>query len=223
METIAELQTIIVGGEDPGRTLVVLLHGYSMTAQDLAPFGRSLGLPARFLFPQGPLPAVPAGRAWWPIDREARAARQAQGPRDLSDLMPQGLPRAREQFARYIDACRERFRPERLVVGGFSQGGMLACDWLLHGAAPVDALLLMSASQLNAGAWQLQRGRIADLPVFISHGQTDADLSFAAGERLRDFARDAGARVTWTPFAGGHELPLTVWRAVRKFLQPIVV
>lgn len=223
METIAELQTLIAGADGPGRTLVVLLHGYSMTAEDLAPFGRSLGLPGVFLFPQGPLPAVPAGRAWWSIDLEARAARQAQGPRDLSDLIPQGLPHARAQFARYIDSCRERFRPERLVVGGFSQGGMLACDWLLHCAAPVDALLLMSASQVNAAAWQLQRRRMVDLPVFISHGQADADLSFAAGERLRDFALDAGARVTWTPFAGGHELPLTVWRAVRKFLQPLVV
>jgi phospholipase/carboxylesterase len=223
MEAIAELDTIVVGAEVPRRTLVVLLHGYAMTADDLAPFGRSLGIPALFLFPQGPLAAVPGGRAWWPIDAAARAARQVGGPRDLTDVVPRGLAVAREQLARYIASCRERYRPERLVVGGFSQGGMLACDWLLHCAPPLDALLLMSASRVNAAAWRVQRSRIGNLPVFVSHGRADADLSFAAGEQLRDFALDAGARVTWTPFDGGHELPLTVWRSVRKFLRPIVV
>jgi predicted esterase len=52
----------------------------------------------------------------------------------------------------------------------------------------------------------------------MSHGATDADLSLAAGTRLRDCLCEAGARVDWVSFDDGHEIPLVVWRAFRKLL-----
>ena len=57
------------------------------------------------------------------------------------------------------------------------------------------------------------------LPIFISHGRDDQDVSFAAGERLRDTLIEAGAIVTWVEFAGGHIIPLQVWRELKKFLN----
>jgi len=45
-----------------------------------------------------------------------------------------------------------------------------------------------------------QSERLNQLPAYISHGQHDADLAFKAGEGLRKFLVEAGARVTWTPF-----------------------
>ena len=40
-----------------------------------------------------------------------------------------------------------------------------------------------------------------------------------AGERLRDHLQASGATVTWVSFEGGHEIPLVVWRALKRFLQ----
>jgi phospholipase/carboxylesterase len=54
--------------------------------------------------------------------------------------------------------------------------------------------------------------------VLVAHGTRDEELAFNAGELLADFARSGGARVTWLPFDGGHEIPLVVWRALRKFV-----
>jgi phospholipase/carboxylesterase len=54
--------------------------------------------------------------------------------------------------------------------------------------------------------------------VLISHGRADSDLAFAAGESLRDCLTTAGAATTWVPFDQGHEVPLVVWRRLRKFL-----
>ena len=99
---------------------------------------------------------------------------------------------------------------------------MLSLDWVLRGSRPVDSLVLLSASRLAARDWQSHRGRLRDLPVFVSHGEADQDLSFAAGERLRDFVLESGARVSWVPFAGGHEIPLVVWRGLRKFLAALL-
>lgn len=202
---------------------VVLLHGYDMDADDLAPFGSSLALPLPFFFPRGPHTAAsPGRRAWWPIDSEARAKRAQNGGGDLSGVHPPELPAARRRLTSAVQAICAEFSLDRIVLGGFSQGGMLACDVTLHGELPVAGLVLLSASRLALADWTPHLPRLSDMPVFVSHGTHDSDLAFHAGEGLRDLAMSAGARTTWVPFDGGHEIPLPVWRSLRRFLKEIV-
>ena len=77
------------------RMVVVMLHGYAMSAADLSPFAHSLGVSAVFYVPEAPLAAVPVGRAWWPMDQERRRLALAAGPRDLAEEQPTGAPAAR--------------------------------------------------------------------------------------------------------------------------------
>lgn len=218
---IAGLRTTAVGSPEASLTLV-LLHGYAMGPADLSPFAHSLGVPAFFLFPQAPLSSPKGGYAWWGVDEEAREVAIAAGPRDLTDEHPQGLPAARLQLGKFLDAVATEYKPGRTVIGGFSQGGMLALDWVLRSARSADGLVLLSSSRIALDEWLPQRDRLQNLPVFVSHGANDRDLSFAAGERLRDFVLESEAPVTWAPFDGGHEIPLTVWRALRKFLNALL-
>ncbi len=220
---IAGLRTTAVGDPKAPLTLV-LLHGWAMRPSDLSPFAHSIGIPAYFLLPQGPLESPEGGHAWWEVDVEARAAALAAGPRDLANEYPRGLEATREQFGRFLAAVTAEVKPARTVIGGFSQGGMLALDWVLRGNQPVDALALLSTSRLALKDWEPRRARLKNLPVFLSHGATDRDLAFATGERLRDFLLESAARLTWTPFEGGHEIPLVVWRGLRKFLAaPVTI
>jgi len=212
--TIAGLRTIAVG--DPSASVVVVvLHGRMMEAADLAPFAHSLGVPAYYLFPDAPLVAQPRGRTWWPVDSEARARAIATGPLDLHAMDPEGRVTARTKLRAICDTAGGR----RLGLVGFSQGGMLAMDYVLHDHPRPDALALLSSSRIAYTEWQPRLGRLVDLPVLVAHGHTDAELAFAAGERLRDAATAGGAVVTWLPFDGGHEIPLVVWRALRKLLR----
>ena len=219
---IAGLRTTAVGNPDAPLTLV-LLHGYAMQPADLAPFAHSIGIPAYFLLPQGPVSSPNGGHAWWEVDLEARESALSVGPRDLANDHPNGLAAARRQFGQFLEAVTAEVKPCRtasrtIIIGGFSQGGMLALDWVLRGNQRVDGLALLSTSRLALSEWQPQRERLRGLPVFLSHGATDRDLAFAAGERLRDFLLESAAHLTWTPFEGGHEIPLVVWRGLRKFL-----
>lgn len=218
---VAGLTTTTIGPADPALT-VVLLHGYSMEATDLAPFAHSIGVPALFLFPQGPVVSPSRGHAWWDVAEEARSVALSQGPRDLAGQYPPGLPAAREQLASFLDAVNKLFKAPRLVVGGFSQGGMLAADWVLHSASRVDGLVLLSASRLAVREWRPLGERLRGLPVFLSHGRLDADLAFSAGKNLCDFMLASGAQVTWVPFDGGHEIPLVAWRGLRNFLNTLL-
>jgi phospholipase/carboxylesterase len=202
--------------------VVVLLHGFQMSPADLSPFAHSLQAPAWFLFPEAPLAAQPRGRAWWHIDAEARGRALAGGPRDFAVQHPPDLPAARERLRAFLAALAPSVGARPLVLGGFSQGGMLACDTVLRAgveALGISALALLSASRIAFDEWEgLPAERLRGLPVLVSHGELDDDLAFSAGERLRDFLVSAGADVAWVPFPQGHEIPLVVWRRLRKLL-----
>jgi phospholipase/carboxylesterase len=193
----------------------MLLHGFGMRATDLSPFASSIGLRARFLFPEGPVATEGGGHAWWSLDVARRQAQMALGPRDLSDERPAGLPAARATLAALVAGVSG----PALVLGGFSQGAMLCCDFVLRGAAALPAaLVLLSPAPLGLAEWEPLLPRVRALPVFVSHGRSDPDLDFAAAERLQAALTAAGARVTWVPFDGGHEIPFPVWRALKIFL-----
>ena len=213
------LRTTLVEPSGTADCTVVLLHGYAMTPDDLVPFARSLRLPVLFAFPEGPLPAEPGGRAWWAIDAAARAASLEYGPRDLKAEYPAGRAVARSRLRGMLSALRARGGDTPLVLGGFSQGAMLACDHAIMDGARIDGLIAMSASRIAIDDWLPSIGRLSGLPAFVSHGREDGDLAFGAGEGLRDTLVAARAAVTWVPFDGGHGIPLVVWRELRKFLR----
>jgi phospholipase/carboxylesterase len=214
------LRTVAVGEAEAAGVVVVLLPGFQMSPADLSPFAHSLRAPAWFLFPEAPLVAERRGRAWWHIDAKQREDALTAGPRDFAGQHPPDLPAARDHLRAFLDAVRLRAGARPLVLGGFSQGGMLACDSVLRADLGLRALALLSASRICFDEWGplAAQGRLRGLPVLISHGELDDDLAFSAGEGLRDFLIGAGAAVEWVPFAQGHEIPLVVWRRLRKLL-----
>jgi phospholipase/carboxylesterase len=218
---LAGLRTVMVAPEHPRSLIVVMLHGYAMSPADLSPFAHSLGLAARMLVPEGPLAAIPVGRAWWEIDPEERTLSLDAGPRDLHTEHPPGAAAARAQLLAFLADVRQRWGEGPIALVGFSQGGMLACDALLRDQPTIAGLALLSASRMGGDEWLPLAHRLSGIPVFVSHGKRDQDLAFAAGEALHDFVVLGGANVTWIPHEHGHEIPLVVWRGLRKFLSAL--
>lgn len=217
---MTHMPTVLIGEKSSVELGIVMLHGYAMQPEDLSPFAYSLGVPGRYLFPRGPWPVPGGGFGWWPVDEERRSASLAVGPRDLAGEHPAARAPARSALAGLLKELREG-SVQRLVVAGFSQGGMLACDTLLHEEVRVDGLALLSSSRLAIAEWHQQRDRLAGLPVMVAHGSQDTDLAFSAGQALHDWLRDSGACTRWVPFDGGHQIPLPVWREFRKFVRNI--
>lgn len=214
------------GGDGPA---VVLLHGYGAPGTDLVPLWRELQAPAgtRFVFPEGPVAlsgpmAPPGGRAWWNLDLERiLRATLAGGTRVLHDETPPGLVEARALVTELLDALERDWKvpPERLVLGGFSQGAMLSCDLALRSERPLAGLVLMSGTIIAAREWASLYVRRRGLKTLLSHGREDPMLPFSAAEELRDQLTQAGVDVRWVPFHGGHGIGDAVLGALGELLS----
>jgi phospholipase/carboxylesterase len=204
------------------RVGVLLLHGLDMAPAQLARLVRSLKLPALVALPSGPIERVGGHRAWWPVDDVARAARLLSGPSDLHDSHPPGRDRARDAVHVAAQALRERAPGLPLVVAGFSQGAMLALDCVFQAPSlDVDALALWSASRLAFSEWAPALHRLRGVRIDLLHGRSDANLGIAAGLSLRDALVAEDADVRWSPFDGGHEIPLQAWVGLRRLVREL--
>jgi phospholipase/carboxylesterase len=205
----------------PPKLVVVLCHGYGASGTDLVGLAPALEAidprlagQVAFVFPAANLAltqyGIGGGRAWWMIDLE----RLIYGPtpetlaRFRSDCPP-GLSEAREKLLALLAEASQHFGLgiERFVLGGFSQGSMLATDVTLRLPLAPAALCILSGGLMNEREWLPLAPRAAGLTVLQSHGRYDSILPFAMGTALRDFLSQAQADVDFLAFDGDHEIP----------------
>lgn len=206
------------GGSGP---LVILLHGFGAPGTDLVPLAAELDAPeaARFLFPMAPLlldphaPEALAPRAWWMIDMvELQVAAMTQQFAALSERSPAGIDPARAALESLLDAAEHELNaaPSQMVLGGFSQGAMLATDTVLRSARPFAGLAILSGTLICREDWRALAPSRRGLSVLQSHGRADPVLPFSVAEELRDLLSSAELALEWLPFSGGHGIPAPV-------------
>lgn len=216
------LATIVHGGTGP--PTLVLLHGYGSSAERWAPFTQTIRWPAggRFVFPQAPERTSPPdgpldGRAWWRLDLAAHIPPGKSIP-DLSRARPEGL-RVAASLVKDVLRDRRSVPDGPLVLGGFSQGAMVAGEVAFGSTVPLSALILLSSTSVDEAAWEQHFRERRGTPVFLAHGRSDRVLSFEIADRFRQKLEAGGVPVTWCPFDGGHEIPAVVIVALNEFLE----
>ena len=133
---------------------------------------------------------------------------------ELAQFVPTELPSESERIENLIDAIGEQHGLERsqILLGGFSQGAMLATDVALRLAgngpnAGLGGLVAWSGTLLAQPRWQqfVAKGQ-EGLNVVQSHGRLDPVLPYAGAENLREFLEKAGHQVEFLPFDGMHQI-----------------
>jgi phospholipase/carboxylesterase len=217
----ARLRTWEVG---EGTRPLVLLHGYASAPQEWLQFVGTLqpGATRRFVFPEGPdVRPDGRGRGWWRLDLSSHL--DATGLPDLSRTRPPGLALASSRVRTLLDEVLTRLGAPRqeLILGGFSQGGMVSAEIAFRSGTPLKALVLLSPTVIDEASWRAGLRYRRGLPVFLSHGRQDDVLAFASSARLAETLRTAGLKVTWVPFDGGHDMPRPVIDALNTFLARV--
>jgi phospholipase/carboxylesterase len=214
------------GGDGP---VIILLHGFGASGDDLVPLAEVIDVPAktRWLFPEAPLSlnmGFGDSRAWWIIDfARIQADREAGRIRDLSVEVPQGLALARERFLAFLKELPRQLPIDykKTVIGGFSQGAMLTCDAVLQTDYPFAGLVQLSGNLLAKEVWTPLMPARKGLPVFQTHGTQDDILPCIGAERLRDVLTTSQLAVEWHSFRGGHEMPYSVLHQLGGFLAKV--
>lgn len=223
---IGPLQVIEKRGDKEG-LWVILFHGFGADSADLAPLAEVIKAPpgTNWLFPDGPLqvPIGPyhSGRAWFPIDMAEIERMILQGKhRDMSDRTPPGLDAARTMVRDMIAALEVPI--ERIVLGGFSQGAMIATDFSLHQeTSQPRGMVLLSGTLLNRTLWSQLATRHQGLRYYQCHGTNDPILGYTQAKELHSILTASGLVGTFSSFNGGHEIPSTVVNEVGNFLHAL--
>ncbi len=237
IEHWGNLTVRITGGLDGAGSgsgpVVILLHGFGATGDDLVPLAQALELPSavRFVFPEAPIPlglnfGFGEARAWWWVDTTQFERALHLGQLDkLMDAVPDGLLKASQSIQSLVRFIQHEWSvsSEQIILGGFSQGAMLALDAALRANTRWKGLALLSTAIVDRTYWLQALPALQGCPVFQSHGYDDPILPFSVATQLRDALVSAKLNVKWVPFQGGHTIPAEVLQELTKFVNTLEV
>ncbi len=228
---IAGLRIATVPAEGKPRGAAILCHGFGAPGDDLVSLASQFrsAEPAlkdmMFLFPAAPitLDLDPdfESRAWWEIDIEKiQQLAESGDARDLQHEHPPELPGCRETINKVIQHVHAQYDIDHrnIVVGGFSQGSMLATDVALRHEPALGGLIVWSGTLLCESDWRPLAGKNR-LPVFQSHGTLDPILPFENAVALCNLLSESGLKVVFTEFDGPHTIPLGAVEGTVRLLQ----
>lgn len=212
--------------EQPSDHWIILLHGYGASQEDLASLADLVTLNKNYnwLFPNAPLevPIAPgfSGRAWWPLDLiELEEMIRTGGEKNYSLKTPKGLEQAAQMVNQGILELKVPWN--QIILGGFSQGAMLATEVFLNQGGAAQALVVLSGTVLNQDRWQSLAAKSQAKPFFMSHGKSDSVLPVRQAEALETLFCQAGLKGRLELFEGGHEIPAPILAKLSRFINSL--
>lgn len=189
------------GAEPTGS--VIWLHGLGADGHDFEALVPELRLPdtlpLRFIFPHAPVRPVTINggmpmRAWYDIDPHAPLAGTAD------------IRASAAAVAGLVDAERERGIPStRIILAGFSQGGVIALHLGLRYAAPLGGIIGLSTYLHDPEGLP---GEISldniEVPIFMAHGLQDFMIPITRAITSRQALLDLNYTVEWHEYGVAH-------------------
>jgi phospholipase/carboxylesterase len=198
---------------------IIAFHGWGANAFDLLGLAPYVG-DGRFLMlcPQGPMEVPLGGGAvgygWYPISMGG--ARPTDS--DVEPAVAAATAFVDEAAARYpIDA-------RKLVLLGFSQGGVMAYNLALRQPERFAALIGMSTwfpPELTRKA--ANHEALQQLPTLIQHGSADPAIEVARAREAVETLRSLKVPLTYREYDCGHEINAQGLRDLSNFLMEKVV
>ncbi|MBK7953376.1 MAG: alpha/beta hydrolase [Candidatus Accumulibacter sp.] len=210
-------------GESP-KCAIVWLHGLGADGHDFEPIVDEFDfdqLPAlRFVFPHAPMRAVTINggyvmRAWYDIVSAdfAPGREEAEGVREST-----------RQIEALLERENARGIPDaRIVLAGFSQGGVIALHAGLRHPRRLAGILALSCylpmtDTLDAEAQPANR----DVPIFMAHGRADPVIPYDLGKRSAKLLKAQDYHVQWHGYAAEHTVCIEELHDIEAWLNKVL-
>lgn len=207
----------VPAGDGPFPTILAL-HGWGASAHDLLGLSPLLhGGEALVLCPQGPV-EVPiqegiVGYGWFPIT--------ASGPMD-----PLAFAAGQRAVREFLDTAVERYPVDRnkLILMGFSQGGVMAYDLALRQPERFAGLIALSSWLPPELAEEVPSSdALQNLPTLVVHGTEDPMIPISMAQASRDALLKLQVPTVYREYPMGHEIRPEALREILTWLEEKVI
>jgi phospholipase/carboxylesterase len=202
---------------------VIWMHGLGADGNDFVPIVAELDLPEecgiRFIFPHAPTRPVTINggavmRAWYDITGDDLSSRGDEG----------GIRDSQRRIEQLI--AREKMRgiaASRLVLAGFSQGGVIALQTGLRHPERLAGIMALSTylAMPQALAAEAQAAN-RDVPIFMAHGTFDPMIRLDWAEASRRALLAHGHTVEWHTYPMQHAVCIEEVRAIGAWLARVL-
>ena len=209
--------------EKEADALVIWLHGLGDSGQGFAPIVPSLQLSdtlsVRFIFPNAPSRPITINGGmsmpgWYDIAQMDLANRADEKGVLESAVSIEKL--IEEQLAKGI-------KPERLVLAGFSQGGVMAyhiatrLNYKIAGVMALSTYLCAPEKLAN----EISDAN-KDTPILSAHGLQDDVVPYVAGKMAADKLTSLGYKIEWREYAMQHNVCPQQVQDIGKWLNTVL-
>ena len=203
---VEQLKTIEIETRPKPSHSVIWLHGLGADGNDFVPIVQELSLPPlgiRFVFPHAPMRPVTINggfvmRAWYDIVYQDLVMKEDEP----------GLRQSQQMIEALIAKEETRGLPmNRIVVAGFSQGGVIALQTGLRQPERLAGVMSLSAYlPLTSTIGKERNAANNDVPIFMGHGVTDNIVPLPLGTASRDRLLKLGYDVDWHQYPMPHSV-----------------
>ncbi len=193
---------IIIEPQGAVKTAIIWLHGLGADGGDFAGLVPQLNLPEghgiRFIFPHAPVQPVTINggmkmRSWYDI-------RSVDFVNDVDKL---GIQASCDQVYGLIQAQLDQGVPaNRIVLAGFSQGGLIALHAGLHFKMRLAGIMALSTYCPMVHPFK----QSTDIPIFMAHGKFDTVIPFAVAQASCVALEQVGYTVQWHDYPMEHQV-----------------
>ena len=186
---------------------VIWLHGLGADGNDFVPVIQQLNLPEssaiRFIFPHAPVRPITINqglemRGWFDITSMGIADEQDRAGMEASSEILRQL--CDQQITRGIAS-------HRIILAGFSQGGVIALHCGLQYPQPLSGIMALSSYlpecvDLNDKKTTTNKS----VPLFMGHGLYDDIIAIRFARQSLQKLQQAGYKPLWREYAMAHSL-----------------
>lgn len=217
------LESKVIEPAGQTKASVIWLHGLGASADDFVGAINELNIPdehgVRFVFPNAPLMPVTLNAgfrmpAWFDI----------HGLSDEDPVDYEGLKESSYLIREMIeDEISSGVPSDRVILGGFSQGGALALYCGLRYPKELAGIFALSAFLPSGETLDIEGSEANQgLPLFMAHGELDAVVDYEYGQRSYEHLQEQGYAVQWHDYAIEHEVCPEELRALGKWMRQVL-
>lgn len=217
--TLADLDpSIVVEPTSPATSAVIWLHGLGADGHDFESILPQLNLPnnhgIRFIFPHAPVQPVTVNggmemRSWYDIYSMTIAEKV-----DIEGI---------NQSAKVVNELIEQqmlkgIEPHKIVLAGFSQGGLVVLHSALHSKKMLAGVLALSTYYPSVCFNESESNVAKNKAIFMAHGSYDQVIPLSVAEKSRDFLQQIGCELQWQTYPMEHSICMPEIDAISKWL-----